>query len=60
MEIGTWQTIAGRIDVLLGIPFDKHSNLARFEQLQQHALTVDIEGIAVHVAAYRTSSAPRS
>jgi hypothetical protein len=50
MEIGTWQTEAGRLDVLLGIPIDEHRNLARFEQLQEHALTLEIEGIIVRVA----------
>jgi hypothetical protein len=36
--------------VLLGIPIDEHRNLARFEQLQEHALTLEIEGIIVRVA----------
>jgi hypothetical protein len=51
MEIGTWQTDAGRLDVLLGIPIDEHRNLARYEQLKDHAMTVEVEGIIVQIAA---------
>jgi hypothetical protein len=51
MEIGTWQTIAGQLDVLLGIPLDERYNLARFAQLEERAACVEIEGISIRVAA---------
>ena len=51
MEVSTWLTDAGRIDVLLGIPIDERRNLARFEQLQQRAPAVQVEGVDIRVAA---------
>jgi hypothetical protein len=34
MEVSPWATLAGRVDVLLGIPHDKRWNLVRYEELK--------------------------
>lgn len=51
MEIGTWRTSAGDIDVLLGIPRDGRWNLARYEQLRENAVLIEIGDRTVLVAS---------
>jgi len=51
MEIGTWRTSAGDVDLLLGIPYDSRWNLARFEQLRERAVLVDIGDASVLAAS---------
>lgn len=40
LEIGTWRTSAGDIDVLLGIPRASRVDLVRYEQLIENASSV--------------------
>jgi hypothetical protein len=42
MEIRTWRTTAGDIDVLLGIPADRNWNLSRFEKLRLRATVREV------------------
>jgi hypothetical protein len=49
MEVGTWQTWAGRFDVLRGIP-KTATTRADFEELSARAVTSDVSGRAVRVA----------
>jgi hypothetical protein len=51
MEITTWRTDAGDIDVLLGIPRDSRWNLARYEQLRENAILLEIGEHTILVAA---------
>jgi hypothetical protein len=51
MDVSTWETPAGGVDVLLGIPRDKRWNLVRYEELDQRAKTVEVEGRAVRMAS---------
>ena len=51
MEIGTWRTEAGDIDILLGIPRDGRWDLARYEHLRENAATLEIGGMTVVVAS---------
>lgn len=51
MEVGTWRTTAGDIDVLLGIPRDGRWNLARYEQLRENAVLVEIGDRTVAAAS---------
>jgi hypothetical protein len=53
MEVGTWRTQAGDVDLLLGIPCDSRWNLARFEELQERAVLVDIGDATVMAATLR-------
>lgn len=51
MELSTWRTSAGDLDVALGIPIDRRWHLARFEQLRDRALVVELEGARVMLAS---------
>lgn len=51
MEIGTWRTTAGDVDVLLGIPSNTRFGLARYEQLAEQAIELRIDSIIVLVAS---------
>lgn len=53
MEVGTWRTVAGDIDVLLGIPRDGRWDLARYEQLRENAVLVEIGETAVLAASLK-------
>lgn len=51
MEIGTWRTDAGDIDVLLGIPREDRFHLARYEQLRENAILLEIGDATICVAS---------
>jgi hypothetical protein len=53
MEIGTWRTDAGDIDVLLGIPREDQFNLARYEQLHENAVVLEIGESTIFVASLK-------
>ncbi len=53
MEIGTWRTDAGDIDVLLGIPRDGRWDLARYDQLRENAVTIEIGDATVLTASLK-------
>ncbi len=51
LEIGAWRTRAGDVDVLLGIPKASRVELARYEQLSEQAVLLEIGGAMVPVAS---------
>jgi hypothetical protein len=51
MEITTWRTDAGDLDILLGIPRDSRWDLARYEQLRENAILLEIGEHTILVAA---------
>jgi hypothetical protein len=51
MEITTWRTSAGDLDVLMGIPRDGRWNLARYEQLRENAILLEIGEHTILVAS---------
>jgi len=51
LEIGAWRTVAGDVDILLGIPGTSLSELARFEQLAANATEIRIDKLVVLVAS---------
>ncbi|MGI8863807.1 MAG: hypothetical protein ACR2JH_05315 [Solirubrobacteraceae bacterium] len=51
MELSTWRTAAGDVDVVLGIPRDRRWNLARFEYLQRGGTRAQLEGAGVTLAS---------
>jgi hypothetical protein len=51
MEIGTWRTDAGDIDILFGIPREDRFKLARYEQLRENAILLEIGDATICVAA---------
>lgn len=51
IEIVSWRTRAGDVDVLLGIPCTSRFELARYEQLIQNANIVEADGLNVAVAS---------
>lgn len=51
MEISTWRTDAGDLDVLADIP-DSHGRPLCFEELASRAKDATLEGVAVRVAAF--------
>ncbi len=51
LEVSTWRTTAGDLDILLGIPRDDRWNLARYEHLRKHAVLLEIGETTVLVAA---------
>ncbi len=51
MELSTWRTTAGDVDVVLGLPRDRRWNLARFEHLKRRGILVDLHGSGVLLAA---------
>jgi len=50
MELSTWRTDAGDFDVLATMP-DRHGAHLRYEDLVSRAITVDISGRPIRVAA---------
>jgi hypothetical protein len=48
-ESGTWRTLAGDIDVLLGIPRRGRFELARYERLLDNASVLELDGVSVPV-----------
>jgi hypothetical protein len=53
MEITTWRTDAGDLDILLGIPRDSRWDLARYEQLREHATLIQVGEHTILVAALK-------
>lgn len=53
LEIGTWRTVAGDLDVLMGIPGSSTAELARYEQLATGAVTLEVGELRVLVASLR-------
>lgn len=51
MELGPWRTTAGDVDVLLGIPNTSRFELARYEQLAEDAVNLEIDSFLVKVAS---------
>jgi len=51
MEIGTWRTDAGDLDVLLGIPREDRWHLARYDQLRENAIALEIGDATILVAS---------
>ena len=51
MEITTWRTTAGDVDVLLGIPKAKNWQLAQYRQLNENAVIFDVGGQQVLIAS---------
>jgi hypothetical protein len=51
MEIATWRTPSGDVDVLLGIPRDERWELARYQKLRDHGHVVDLGDLRVAVAS---------
>lgn len=51
LEIGTWRTSAGDIDVLLGIPRASRVDLVRYEQLLENASVLELGSDSVAVAS---------
>ena len=50
-EIGTWRTMAGDVDVLLGIPGASRRDLVRYEELAANAVELRIDRIRILVAS---------
>lgn len=50
MEISTWRTDAGDLDILADIP-DRHGQHMRYEELIQRADSAVVGGLVVHVAS---------
>jgi hypothetical protein len=53
MEITAWRTDADDLDILLGIPRDGRWDLARYEQLRENAILLEIGEHTVLVAALK-------
>jgi hypothetical protein len=53
MEVGTWRTDAGDLDVLLGIPREDRFKLARYEQLRENAILLEIGDASILVASLK-------
>ena len=51
LEIGAWRTVAGDVDVLLGIPRESRFELLRYEQLIEYATELDVDGLRILVAS---------
>jgi hypothetical protein len=51
MEITTWRTPAGDVDVLLGIPKAKNWQLAQYRQLNENAVLLDLGDQQVLIAS---------
>jgi hypothetical protein len=49
MEISTWRTDAGDVDILMDIP-DRQGRLRRYEELADSAQRLDYAGISIRVA----------
>ena len=50
MEVATWRTASGDVDILLGIPRAASWELARYEELRERGATVQIGELALVVA----------
>lgn len=48
MDISTWRTDVGDIDILTAIP-DRHGGRVRYDVLQSRASTVDVAGVSIAV-----------
>ena len=53
MEITAWRTDAGDLDILLGIPRDSRWDLARYEQLRENAILLEIGEHTILVASLK-------
>ncbi len=51
LEIGTWRTSAGDIDILLGVPRTSRVELARYEQLIENASLLELGSVRIAVAS---------
>lgn len=51
IEIGAWRTAVGDLDVLLGIPRESRTVLARYDQLAENAIELRIDQLRILVAA---------
>jgi hypothetical protein len=51
IEIGAWRTTAGDVDVLLGIPSESRTVLARYEQLVENATEFEVDQLRILVAS---------
>jgi hypothetical protein len=51
IEIGAWRTAVGDVDVLLGIPRESRTVLARYEQLAEHAIEFEVDQLRILVAS---------
>jgi hypothetical protein len=51
MEIATWRTRSGDVDVLLGIPRDQRWELARYEELRDGGDVVDLGDLQLAIAS---------
>jgi hypothetical protein len=59
MEVGTWRTDAGDLDILPGIPRDSRWNLARYEQLHESAVLLEIGDSTALVASRKDIVCPK-
>lgn len=50
MELSTWRTDAGDVDILANIP-DRGGELRGYAQLAERAITLELDGVVVQVAA---------
>ncbi len=51
IEIGAWRTAVGDVDVLLGIPRESRTVLARYEQLAENATELEVDQLRILVAS---------
>jgi hypothetical protein len=59
MEVGTWRTDAGDLHILVGIPRDGRWNLARYEQLHENAVLLEIGDSTALVASLKDIVCPK-
>jgi hypothetical protein len=51
MEIATWRTTVGDVDVLLGIPRNSRWELARYDDLLERSIVIELGAIRLAVAS---------
>jgi hypothetical protein len=51
MEVATWRTRSGDVDVLMGIPRDARWELARYEELRERGRVIALGELEVPIAA---------
>ena len=51
MEVATWRTKSGYVDVLLGIPRDARWELVRYEELRERGAVIAIGELEIPIAA---------
>ena len=51
MEVATWRTLSGDVDVLLGIPRDERWDLVRYEELRERGAVIAVGELEIPVAA---------